>query len=152
MRKLLVAAGLGLLLFAPSASAQSLAGVSLGDTEAKALKALPGKPFVSPETKEDPNLRIIFSAKTTVWVCKGVVYSVQHEVGSTLTDYLSLVEAETAKHGKPVVTSGVSKVGSATQGWMNSEWPGRSTNFAIELRYNGKIHFVSSSVTGASTC
>lgn len=83
MRTLLVAAGLGLLLSAPLASAQSLAGISFDDTEAKVLKALPGATSVA--TEEDPSLRLALTAKKTVRVCKGAVYAVQHVVSSSVT-------------------------------------------------------------------
>lgn len=146
MRKLLVAAGLGLLLSAPLASAQSLAGVTIGDSETKVMQAMPDALNVPNEN--DHNVRLIFMGETTVELCKGKASYIERTTGSTLTDYLSLVERETAKRGKPTVRSQITKA----ESWLYSSWLDQGSAFTVQMHYNGQKHRVSTALAGKIQC
>lgn len=148
MKALLVIAGLGLAVASPAAFAQSLAGVTIGDSETKVMKALPGATNVPDEN--DHNVRLIFIGETTVELCKGKASYIERTTGSTLTDYLTLVERETAKRGKPTARSEVAKNGA--ESWMFSSWADHGAAFTVQMHYGGGKHRVTTTLAGKSQC
>lgn len=148
MKALLLIAGMWLAVSAPLASAQSLAGVTIGDSETKVMKALPGATNVPVENNH--NQRIIYLGETMVELCKGKAVYIERTTGSTLTDYLTLVERETAKRGKPSTDSEVSKNGA--ESWMFSSWIDKGSAFTVQIHYSGGKHRVSTTLASSNVC
>ncbi len=150
MKVLFFIAGLGLAISSPMASAQSLVGVTIGDTETKVMKALPGATNVPDENNH--NVRVIFIGETIVELCKGKASLIEKTMGSTLTDYLSLVERETSKRGKPTVDSKISKGSANAESWLFSTWLDQGSAFTVQMHYSDGKHRVSSVLAGKSQC
>lgn len=150
MKALLIAAGIGLLASTPSASAQSLAGFTLGDSEAKAAKAIPDP--TSLPLDNDPNHRLLYGGDVMLWVCKGKVYSIHRQADATLTDYLALVKKETATRGEPKVSSFVDDGQRKSESQLASKWTDKTTVLLVVLLYDGKKHQMMTSLTGNSSC
>ncbi len=150
MRALLIAAGAGLLASAPLASAQSLAGIALGDSEAKATKAIPGATNLPID--KDPSHRLIYGGDLMVWVCKGKVYSIHSQADATLTDYLAHVKKETATRGEPKVSSNVDDGPHKGESQLVSEWTSKNSVLLVALLYDGKKNQVMASLTGNNSC
>lgn len=149
MRALLIAAGIGLLACAPPASAQSLAGISLGDSQAKVEAAIPDSTALP--VNKDPGHLMIYGGDLMAWVCKDKVYSIHRQGDATLTDYLALVKKETATRGEPKVYSSIDDGARKGESQLVSKWTGKS-ELLIALLYDGKKHQVMTSLTRNSSC
>ena len=150
MKVLFFIAGLGLAVSSPAASAQSLAGVTIGDSETKVMKALPGAINVPDEN--DQKVRVIILGETTVELCKGKASYIEKTIGSTLTDCLSLVERETSKRGEPTVDSDIAKGSANAESWLFSTWMDHGSAFSVQMHYSGGKHRVSSVMAGSIHC
>ena len=155
MKALLIAAGIGFLvsaplIFAPLASAQSLEGITLGDSEARATKAIPDA--TSLPVNKDPSHRMIYGGDLMAWVCKGKVYAIHHQTDASLTDYLALVKKETATRGEPKVFSSIDDGTRKGESQLVSEWTSENSGLLVALLYDGQKHQVMASLTGNSAC
>jgi hypothetical protein len=90
--------GAWLSLSASGASAQSLFGVSLGDSEATALETMGGSAKSSP-IRGRSGQGLIADGQRAAMVCNGKIVSVQETIGSGLHDFAGAAAVVEAREG-----------------------------------------------------
>lgn len=119
--RILVALSLASGLVMP-AHAQSMLGVTLGETEAQAQVALGTTAKPLPITGK-PGASMLFNDRGHVLLCNGRVVSVQEKVGRTLHDFAAVASDLEAKLGPGELRLTNDRGGSGEYSGVELEWP-----------------------------
>jgi hypothetical protein len=130
MRVVLLLA-IGVVLSAPAlATAQSLNGVTLGDTVEVARAAWPAAKLGPPNGK---GLSLLLQDGALATVCADRVVSVQRRIGRRFHDYAATSQLEAARSGSPRIVVRNYRLDQGEVSILDSTWPRKGFTYEISF-------------------
>lgn len=128
MKALLVIA---LSAIALPASAQSLGGFTLGQSEAQ-VRQTDNRPAVPVSGKPRQSMML---ASNDVWItfCSGIVISLEHRVGTTWHDYAAEVRATELQRGPAQFDTMNNRTAQGEMSWQHPRWDAGGYEYRVTI-------------------
>lgn len=135
MKALALALSLAALSISSPASAQSLFGLRLGDTEAQAVQRFGGRTV--PLTGR-PGASMMSDQRGFVSLCNGVVTGLQENIGTDLHAFTDTLADNLAKYGDPIYQPTHARTASGEFSILNADWLFDGFKMTVGYLWNGE--------------